>query len=287
MATLRQLRTRVASIRNIQRVTNAMQMVAAAKLRRAQNAVSAARPYALQLDRILHRLTLSLKDGRHPLLRERETCERVAIATITSDRGLCGGFNANICRRVVAEIGALGEVPAELVTVGRKGRDFFRNRGYQIARDHADVFQQLEFGRAVEIAQALTRSFLNGETDRVLLVFSEYRSIIQQMPVVKQLLPIVAQKEEAEEIPTDYIFEPNPEALLESLLPRYVNFQVWQALLESNTGEQAARMQSMDSATKNAGDLIEDLTREINKVRQNSITLELMDIIGGAEAVSH
>lgn len=264
-----------------------MQMVAAAKLRRAQNAISAARPYALQLDRILHRLTLSLEDEQHPLLRERETCKRATVAVITADRGLCGGFNTNICRRGVAEIGALGEAPVELVTVGRKGRDFFRNRGYQIARHHADVFHQLEFGRAVEIGQTLTQSFLHGETDRVLLVFSEYRSLIQQAPVVEQLLPIVAKKDEEEEIPADYIFEPAPEALLEGLLPRYVNSQVWQALLESNTGEQAARMQAMASATKNAGDIIDELTREINKVRQSSITLELMDIIGGAEAVSH
>jgi F-type H+-transporting ATPase subunit gamma len=263
-----------------------MQMVATARLRRARQAIEAARPYARQLDRVLGQVALSLEGGQHPLLRKREMCQRVAVVVVTTDRGLCGGFNANICRRAVAEMRERGEMAVELVTVGRKGRDFFRSRGYEIARHHADVFRHLEFNRAVEIAQVLTRSFLEGAVDQVLLVFSEFRSIAQQMPTVAQLLPIVPPEERMAEEPADYLFEPAPEVLLESLVSRHVNFQVWRALLESNAGEQAARMQAMDSATRNAGDLIEELTREINKERQTSITLELMDIIGGAAAVS-
>ncbi|MBT4498729.1 MAG: ATP synthase F1 subunit gamma [Gemmatimonadetes bacterium] len=286
MATLRQLRTRVASITNIQRVTNAMQMVAAAKMRRAQERIVAARPYAQQLDKILHHLTGSIDAGSHPLLSERESVERVAAVVITADRGLCGGFNGNICRRAVVQIEELGELGVDLVTVGRKGRDFFRYRDYEIAEERIGLFRELQFAEAMGIAQELTRRFQSGRVDRVLLIYSEFQSVARQVPVVQQLLPVVAAAGEGEVGEEDYLFEPSPEQLLDVLVPRHVNFQVWRALLESNAGEQAARMQAMDSATKNAGDLIEELTREMNKVRQTAITLELMDIIGGAEAVS-
>ena len=286
MATLRQLRTRVASITNIQRVTNAMQMVAAAKMRRAQEAILATRPYAQQLDKILRHLTLSIETGQHPLLQDRENIERIAVAVVTADRGLCGGFNGNICRRAVGEIGRLEGKEVELVTVGRKGYDFFRNRGYLITRERIGLFRELHFSQAVTIAQELTGHFLSGKVDKVLLIYSEFQSVARQVPVVKQLLPVVAEEEDPTAVGEEYIFEPSPAQLLDTLVPRHVNFQIWRALLESNAGEQAARMQAMDNATKNAGDLIEELTREMNKVRQTSITLELMDIIGGAEAVS-
>ncbi|MFT5374548.1 MAG: F-type H+-transporting ATPase subunit gamma [Candidatus Latescibacterota bacterium] len=285
MATLRQLRTRVASISNIQRVTNAMQMVAAAKMRRAQDAIQAARPYAQQLDAVLGNLQKSVDPSENPLFNERPA-ERVAMAILTADRGLCGGFNGSICRRGQTELKEYEGKDIGLVTVGRKGYNYFRNRDYAIALNHADVFRSLEFSRAAEIAQGLTQQFLDGEVDRVLLVFSEFRSVALQVPVVQQLLPIVPQEKEADEAGTDYIFEPSPEALLETLVPRHVNFQVWRALLEVNAGFYAAQMTAMDSATKNAGDLLDDLTQEMNKVRQSSITLELMDIIGGAEAVA-
>jgi F-type H+-transporting ATPase subunit gamma len=285
VATLRQLRTRVASISNIQRVTNAMQMVAAAKMRRAQDAIQAARPYAQQLDAVLGNLQKSVDPSENPLFNERPA-ERVAMAVLTADRGLCGGFNGSICRRGQTELKEYEGKDIGLVTVGRKGYNYFRNRDYAIALNHADVFRSLEFSRAAEIAQGLTQQFLDGEVDRVLLVFSEFRSVALQVPVVQQLLPIVPQEKEADEAGTDYIFEPSPEALLETLVPRHVNFQVWRALLEVNAGFYAAQMTAMDSATKNAGDLLDDLTQEMNKVRQSSITLELMDIIGGAEAVA-
>lgn len=283
MATLRELRTRVASITNIQRVTNAMQMVAAAKMRRAQDAIAAARPYAQRLDRLLKQLHESVDIQEQPLFAERPI-RRVSLAVITSDRGLCGGFNANLCRRVQAELGEYADAEVELITVGRKGRDFFSVRGYAIARHHADVFVRLEFARAAAIAQDLTRRFAAAETDRVLLCYSEFVSVAAQVPVVSPLLPIVPEKGAVEA--ADYTFEPAPEKLLATLVPRQVNFQVWRALLESNAGFFAAQMTAMDNATKNAGDLIEELTREMNKERQASITLELMDIIGGAEAVA-
>ncbi|MBI2504379.1 MAG: ATP synthase F1 subunit gamma [Candidatus Latescibacteria bacterium] len=283
MATLRQLRTRVGSVKNIQRVTNAMKLVAAAKMRKAQEAIAAARPYARQLDRILQRLTQSL-ESQHPLFRERPV-QRVAVAVVTADRGLCGAFNSNVCRRAQVELRQYQE--ADLITVGRKGRDYFRRRGQAPVLHHADVFRPLSFNHALQISHDLGQRFLSGQVDRVLLVFSEFRSVARQQPVVEQLLPVVPKPAVVEEgKPLDYIFEPEPERLLDTLIPLHVNYQVWRALLECSAGEQAARMAAMDNATKNAGELIEGLVRQMNKKRQASITLELMDIIGGAEAVS-
>ena len=288
MATLKQLRTRVGSIKNIQKVTYAMQLVAAARVRKAQDAILAARPYAEHLGRILAGLHASGAggEGAHPLLRTPPSSTSTTVVVVTSERGLCGGFNGAICRKAVAEVGDQPDAASDLVTVGKKARDFFRARGYAISREHSDVFRAPPvFSRAEEIATDLTERFASGATDRVVLVFSRFQSLARQEPTVLQLLPIAPDEGEQEGV-KDYIFEPSPERLLEVLVPRYVNFQVWRALLESNAGEQAARMTAMDNASKNAGELIDELTREMNKARQSTITLELMDIVGGAEAVS-
>ena len=278
MATLRQLRTRVASITNIQSVTNAMQLVAAARMRRAQEAIAAARPYARQLDRVLQRLSGNTGELSHPLMAER-AIHRTAFVVLTSDRGLCGSFNTNACRHA---LNALSSDDA-VIAVGRKGRSFFRNRNREILADREDVFRALSFASAIAIAEDAVARFLSGEIDRVMLTYNAFVSVAQQRAVSEQLLPIVPREGTASGV---YLFEPSPEVLLDALVPRHVNFQVWRALLESNAGEQAARMRAMDNATKNAGDVIEELTREMNKERQSSITLELMDIIGGAEAVA-
>ena len=283
MATLRELRTRVASISNIQRVTNAMQMVAAAKMRRAQDAILAARPYAVQLDRVLRRLQGSVDTSQHPLLSERDG-PRTLLVVVTADRGLCGGFNGNICRHAHSELRQSDDVA--LITIGRKGRDFFRNRDFDIAEDYPDVFRDLDFSQAVQIGRDLMKRFVGDEVDRVVLLFSEFRSVSQQIPMATQLLPIVPGEENEEEPGLDYIFEPKPDGLLQELVPRQINMQIWRALLESNAGFYAAQMAAMDNATKNAGEIIEELTRDMNKERQASITLELMDIVGGAEAVA-
>ena len=292
MATLKQLRTRVGSIKNIQKVTYAMQLVAAARVRKAQDAILAARPYAEHLGRVLAGLHASGAggEGDHPLLRTPPSSTRTTVVVVTSERGLCGGFNGAICRKAVAEVGDQPDAASDLVTVGKKARDFFRARGYAISREHVDVFRAPPvFSRAEEVAADLIERFASGATDRVVLVFSRFQSLARQEPTVLQLLPIAPDEgEQGGELGgvKDYIFEPSPERLLEVLVPRYVNFQVWRALLESNAGEQAARMTAMDNASKNAGELIDELTREMNKARQSTITLELMDIVGGAEAVS-
>ena len=212
--------------------------------------------------------------------------EKVGVLVVTSDRGLCGGFNTNICRKTLQDVQGLSEVEIGLVTVGRKGRNFFRSRGFDIRKEYDAAFQSMDFGSAATIAEDLTRQFLTGDLDQVLIAYSEFISVARQQPSVEQLLPILPKELDDSEQSGEYIFEPSPESLLDTLVPRHVNFQVWRALLESNAGEQAARMTAMDNATKNAGDLIEELTREMNKERQSSITLELMDIIGGAEAVA-
>jgi F-type H+-transporting ATPase subunit gamma len=280
LANLRQLRTRVASIKNIQRVTNAMQLVAAARMRRAQEAITAARPYAQQLDRVLQQLSGSVDPSSHPLFAERGG-DRTTYVVVTSDRGLCGGFNTNVCRKGFGSVKPNDSV----VAVGRKSRNFFNNRNVTVANAYVDVFREMSFAQAVTIADDVKNQFLSGAVDRVFLVYNEFVSVATQQPVVEQLLPIVPKAVESGGSEA-YLFEPSPEILLDTLVPRHVNFQVWRALLESNAGEQASRMRAMDNATKNAGELIEDLTREMNKERQASITLELMDIIGGAEAVA-
>jgi len=287
LATLRQLRTRVGSISNIQRVTNAMQMVAAAKMRRAQDAIEAARPYAQHLDALIGSLQKSVDPVQNPVFADRPV-ERAVFVVVTADRGLCGGFNGSICRRVQSELEKYEEEGLELITVGRKGYNYFRSRDFEIQQNFSDVFRELEFSRASEIARSLTSRFLSGEVDRVLLAFSEFQSVAKQVPAVHQLLPILPAEQDDDngKLGTDYVFEPSPEQLLSTLVPRHVNFQVWRSLLEVNAGFFAAQMTAMDNATKNAGELLDDLTREMNKVRQSSITLELMDIIGGAEAVA-
>ena len=214
--------------------------------------------------------------------------KRLAAVVVTADRGLCGGFNGNVGRRARVELESYDgkDVDLNLTTVGRKGRDFLRNRGFDTDTHHADVFRDLNFGQASGIAQQLTSDFAEGKVDRVLLIYSQYHSVANQVPVVEQLLPIQSDSTDDSARAGNYLFEPEPDQLLEALVPRHVNFQVWSALLATNAGFFAAQMTAMDNATKNAGDLVDELTREMNKERQSSITLELMDIIGGAEAVA-
>tara|TARA_B100001250_G_scaffold177590_1_gene152633 strand:- start:16698 stop:17492 length:795 start_codon:yes stop_codon:yes gene_type:complete len=264
-----------------------MQMVAAAKMRRAQDAIEAARPYAQHLDALIGSLQKSVDPVQNPVFADRPV-ERAVVVVVTADRGLCGGFNGSICRRVQSELEKYAEEGLELITVGRKGYNYFRSRDFEVQQNFSDIFRELEFSRASEIARSLTSRFLSGEVDRVLLAFSEFQSVAKQVPAVHQLLPIlpVEQDDDNRKLGPDYVFEPSPEQLLSTLVPRHVNFQVWRSLLEVNAGFFAAQMTAMDNATKNAGELLDDLTREMNKVRQSSITLELMDIIGGAEAVA-
>lgn len=260
-----------------------MQTVAAVRLRRAQENLFAARPYARKLDSLLRHLSSQVDRQAHPLLAEREV-KAAALVVITGDRGLCGSFNANVVRRTILEYRERSPVPG-LICLGRKGTETLRRRRYSILADQVNIFQRLQFEVAAQVADQIIHLYTAGQVDRVDVLYNEFKSTSQQRIVVEQLLPVIPQAPEEDPFFTGYLYEPSQAALLDTLLPRHIRFQVWRMLLESNAAEQAARMLAMDNATRNAGDLIKELTLTANKVRQASITKELMDIVGGAEAL--
>ena len=287
MATLRDIQRRIRSVQSTQKITRAMKLVAAAKLRRAQERILSARPYANKMAELLSNLVSGQgSDGvAHPLLEQREGPRR-QIVIITADKGLAGAFNSNIIRRALEFIRGSNTTEITLVVVGRKARDFYRRRPYSIKRDMIGFWDGLAFSHAQELADYFTQQFLEGEVDEVHLIYNEFRSVAVQRPVRVQLLPIPkAEGEETTEAPVDYIYEPSPEAILGDLLPRHVRMQVYRALMESVAGEHGARMTAMEAATKNAKEMIDVLTISYNKARQEKITKELLDIVGGAEAL--
>jgi F-type H+-transporting ATPase subunit gamma len=286
MATLRDIRRRIRSVQSTQKITRAMKLVAAAKLRRAQERILAARPYANKMSELLANLVSGAESG-HPLLEQREGPRR-QIVIITADRGLAGAFNSNILRRAIEFIRESNTTEVTLVVVGRKARDFFRRRPYTVKRDMIGFWDRLAYSHASELADMFMQQYLDGEVDEVHLLYNEFRSVALQRPVRQQLLPIPKTAEgdgDGAEAPVDYIYEPGPEAILNDLLPRHVRMQVFRALMESLAGEYGARMTAMEAATKNAKDMIDILSIQYNKARQEKITKELLDIVGGAEAL--
>jgi F-type H+-transporting ATPase subunit gamma len=289
MATLRDIQRRIRSVQSTQKITRAMKLVAAAKLRRAQERIVAARPYATKMAELLGNLVSGVDgaDGApHPLLEQREGPRR-QIVIITADKGLAGAFNSNILRRSLEFIRASHAPDVTLVVVGRKARDFYRRRPWTVKRDMVGFWDRLAYGHACELADLFMAQYLEGEVDEVHLIYNEFRSVAVQRPVRTQLLPIPRAAGEAPAGPetVDYIYEPSPEAILGDLLPRHVRMQVYRALMESLAGEYGARMTAMEAATKNAKEMIEVLTIQYNKARQEKITKELLDIVGGAEAL--
>ena len=295
MATLRDIRRRISGVKSTQKITKAMKMVAAAKLRRAQDAIISARPYARKLKELLQHLAGTVDVTKYPLFAER-TVGTVAVIVVAADRGLCGAFNGNILKAAVnhirsqySDLQERGDV--HLIVVGRKSADFFGKRAYQIDFRHTGIFASLQFANAKEIVKEAVDGFLSGKYDRVDVVYNEFKSIIQQRVAIDQLLPIVASDvtggagKKAPASQTDYIYEPSNEALVEALVPKHLDFQMWRVLLESNASEQGARMTAMENATTNASDLIHGLQLSYNKARQASITKELLEIVGGAEAL--
>ena len=296
MATLREIRGRIVSVKSTQKITKAMKMVAAAKLRRAQDSVVSARPYARTMRNILRDLSGVVDVTSSPLFAERPP-EKVVVVVLTSDRGLCGAFNTNIVKAAVAHIRQAypeqhraGNV--RLVCVGKKGADFFGKNGYPVEAKYLGIFGSLGFENAREITAALAAAFLEGRCDRVDVVYNEFKSIIHQRLVIEPFLPIPAgriagETDPAAASPSDYIYEPSGALLLAALVPKHLNFQMWRMLLESYAAEQGARMTAMDNATTNASDLIRDLQLSYNKARQASITKELLEIVSGAEALTN
>jgi F-type H+-transporting ATPase subunit gamma len=297
MATLREIKRRIAGVRSTAKITQAMKMVAAAKLRRAQDSINAARPYARALEGLLKDLlqSTSLESASSPLLigRPRDEKERVVLVVVTSDRGLAGAFNSSLLKFTEARIrdqfaqhkesGRLSVVP-----IGRKATDYFTKRGYPVAEKYPGIFSKLEFDTARTITLFVTSLYNRGEADRVEIIFNEFRSVVSQKPTAERLLPVLDPSGfvEGHKTERDYIYEPDPISILNVLVPRHLETMLWRAMLESNAAEQGARMTAMDSATRNARDLAAALQLSFNKARQAAITKEILEIVGGAEALA-
>ncbi|MBI4873326.1 MAG: ATP synthase F1 subunit gamma [Acidobacteria bacterium] len=285
MPSLIDIRRRIRTVRNTQQITKAMKMVSAAKLRRAQERVVAARPYAAVLNQILADVALAARADEsmsgHPLLAEREE-KRIQLVLVTADRGLAGAFNSNLIKASQRFIEERPESAVELVLVGRKGRDFWRKRTSAITAEHVGISQKFTFADAAAIAQAASDRFASKEVDAVYLLCNEFKSVIAQKLSVVRVLPV--------ELPTeaknlDFIYEQPPGDLIEKLLPRYVKVSFYRAMVESAAAEQAARMTAMDAATSNAAEVIDRLTLYMNRVRQASITREIIEVVSGAAAL--
>jgi F-type H+-transporting ATPase subunit gamma len=298
MPSLIDLRRRIRAVKNTQQITKAMKMVAASKLRRAQERIMNARPYAVQMQRVLGSVASRVDPSIHPLLTSRELTpdSRTLVIIVTADKGLCGSFNTNVIKAAGSYV--LGSAQTcTLGLVGRKGKEFFSRRGYEVMFEQVGIFQKLRFEDARVIAQTAMDAFLEGKVDRVMLVYNEFKSVMTQRVVVDQLLPIAREvaatgPDTAPVVPggdpraqIDYLYEPAPQEIFNQLLPRYVEVQVYRALLESNAAFYAAQMTAMDTATKNSADMIADLTLYMNKVRQAAITREIIEVVSGAEAL--
>lgn len=292
MANLRDIRDRINSVKNTQQITKAMKMVAAARLRKAQDRIMATRPYAFKLKEIIARLIRNT-DQPLPLLEDRKEVNRVLFIVVGSDRGLCGGFNNNLFRVVEQQMHNEFEEhlkggTLDLITVGAKAYKYFEHRKYNIVEDHSGFFEDLQFETTAKLMQDVVKKYQNRDYDSVWLCFNEFKSVISQNRIVDQVLPVKEQFESKEdEDPTDidYIYEPEPYEILEELIPRFLNVHLWRAMLESFGSEQGARMAAMDNATENAKDILNDLNLKYNQARQAAITTELSEIVSGADAL--
>ncbi len=284
MPNLRDIRTRIRSIKNTQQLTYTMKLVSATKLRRAQEQILAARPYARRMLQVLNSLATRATPESHPLLMRREE-RKIEVVIITSDRGLCGGFNANILKVGKAELERWKRSDVSVTAVGKKGRDFLRRRRIPMRREIVDVFRKVSYAHAAELARDLVQRYTSLERDAIYLVYNEFKSAIQQRVVVEKLLPIEKLPEAEALLPVDYLYEPGQREIFDQLLPKHVEVQVYRALLESAAAEHGARMSAMDAATNNAGELIDSLTLNMNKVRQAGITKEILEVVAGAAAL--
>jgi F-type H+-transporting ATPase subunit gamma len=294
MPSLLDIRRRIRAVKSTQQITKAMKMVAASKLRRAQDRIQHGRPFAMQMRRVLSGLATRVDAAAHPLLDERTSPRahgRILLLVITADRGLCGSFNANVIKAAATFVTDRPDRQVALGLIGRRGRDYYAKRGFDVLIERVNLFAKLFFGDAQEIAGTAMDAFTGGQVDAVFMVYNEFKSVLQQRVVVEQLLPIPRGEIEAGEAPAagtpqvDYLYEPTPEELFRTLLPRHVEVQVYRALLESNAAFYAAQMTAMDAATRNSGDMIESLTLYMNKVRQAAITREIIEVVSGAEAL--
>jgi F-type H+-transporting ATPase subunit gamma len=290
MPSLIDIRRRIRAVKSTQQITKAMKMVAASRLRRAQERVINARPFAEQMLRVMNSLATRVDPSAHPLLtvRQPRPGATTMLIVISADRGLCGSFNTNIIKSAGAFIAESPDREVALGLVGRKGRDYFARRGFDVRFERINVFAQLNFADAQTIARAAMEEFLGERADSVYLVYNEFKSVMSQRVVIERLLPIARLVEslpQSGQPQVDYLYEPTPEIILRDLVPRHVEVQVFRALLESAAAEHAARMTAMDTATKNSAEMIDSLTLYMNKVRQAAITREIIEVVSGAEAL--
>ena len=298
MPSLIDIRRRIKAVKSTQQITKAMKMISASKLRRAQDRVIGARPFARQMSRVLNGVSTRVDPGIHPLLAEPEprADAKTLLVVITADKGLCGGFNTNIIKAASGFIAKSSGSPVALGLVGRKGRDFFRRRGFEVRVEEIGIFQKIRYADAQRIARAAIEEFTGGLASRVFMVYNEFKSVMQQRVVIEQLLPILRMDSDIaghiEELrapvagDVEYLFEPDPQEIFENLLPRHIEIQIYRALLESAAAEHAARMTAMDAATKNSGEIIDNLTLYMNKVRQAAITREIIEVVSGAQSTA-
>ena len=291
MPTLLDFRRRIRSVKNTQQITRAMKFVAAARLRRAQEAALAARPYAKELARVLRSIMSRIDQPEHPLLAHRPE-EKILVIVLTGERGLAGAFNSNILRKANEFFRPNRGKKLSVIPVGKKGRDALKKAGFQFPAEYVNVLARVNFGTARDIATVVTDLYTKEEVDLVYIVFSEFKTVMTPNLVQEKLLPVEAMRadeesaSEKESAQVDYIYEQPKEQLLDKLLPRYIETQILRAMLESSAAEHAARMTAMESATKNAGDVIEALTLHMNKVRQAAITKEIIEIVSGASSTA-
>lgn len=292
MATLREIRQRISTVKSTQKITKAMKMVAAAKLRKAQENILSARPYAYKLGALIKHLALDAEAQKNPLIHHREV-KNVLLVVVTADRSLCGAFNSNIIRRVNQLIGNEfkpfhDEGRLKLITVGRKGDEFFTKRHYPVVQRFVNFFNHLQYGTAQDIVSACVNEYTSGRADEVYVIYNEFKSALQQNLIVEKMLPVEPEKVQADRrhsVETDYIYEPSQYEIINTLVPKHLNVQMWRILLESFAAEMGARMTAMDSATENAGELIQTLTLFYNRARQAAITKEILEVVSGADAL--
>ena len=291
MPSLLDIRRRVKAVKSTQQITKAMKMVAASKLRRAQERIQHARPFAAQMQRVLNSLAARVDPSVHPLLDERRVPKaggKALLIVVTADRGLCGSFNTNVIKGAGQFITENAGRQVALGLVGRRGRDYFAKRGFEVRFEHVNIFGALKFDQGQAIAGAAVEAFLKGEVDSVHVVYNEFKSVMVQRVVVEQLLPIprqALQQTEGTAAPIEYLYEPSADELFKSLIPMHVDIQMFRAMLESNAAFFAAQMTAMDAATRNSGEMIESLTLYMNKVRQAAITREIIEVVSGAQAL--
>lgn len=290
MATLKEIKGRITAVGNTQKITKAMKMVAAAKLRRAQERITMARPYANKINELLNHLVDASTEIVNPLMEERTGNNRVVVV-ISSDRGLAGSFNSNLLKFAATYINELGK-DTMVMAVGKKANDFFKARKYNLIKGISDLFGDLRVDRSQELVNELVNGYLNKRFDKVDIIYNAFQSVVRQVPTREQFLPLgsdklTEKKEEGESKGTklDYIYEPGIEQILNDLIPRKLATQFWKALLESNAAEQGARMTAMETATRNADELLQNLKLQFNRARQEAITTEILEIVGGAEAL--